>query len=88
MSSTSPAPRTNTLALVGFIAAFTIPIVGIVLGALALGQLRAPGNQESGAGLARWALVIGSILTLATVIFFIFWLSMFFSILDGRPIGS
>lgn len=87
MTSPTTAPRTNMLALIGFIAAFVIPVAGIILGAFALGQLRVPGNTESGAGLARWALVIGSVLTAFCVLFFILWAALFFSALTGQPLG-
>lgn len=88
MTTAAVAPRTNTLALVGFIAAFVIPIAGFVLGVLALGQLRAPGNRESGAGLARWALIIGCLGTLAQLVFFIIWISLFLSAMSGQSFGG
>ncbi|MGM1017318.1 MAG: DUF4190 domain-containing protein [Actinomycetota bacterium] len=78
------SPRTNTLALVGFIGAFVIPLVGIVLGILARRQLDAPGNQDTGRGLARWALVIGIIGTVLQTTFFIVWCALFFSALSGN----
>jgi hypothetical protein len=87
MTSSPTAPRTNTLALVSFIAAFVIPVGGFILGVFALRQLRAPGNTESGAGLARWALVIGALGTLFAVLFFILWGTLFFSALGGQPFG-
>ncbi|WP_435743619.1 DUF4190 domain-containing protein [Microbacterium sp. PMB16] len=85
MTTATAAPRTNTLALVGFIAAFMIPIAGFVLGVLAIRQLRVPGNGESGAGLARWALIIGSVGTLVQLVFFIVWISLFLSAINGQP---
>ncbi|WP_301112733.1 hypothetical protein [Microbacterium sp.] len=87
MTAPTSAPRTNTLALIGFIAAFVIPVAGFILGVFALRQLRAPGNTESGAGLARWALVIGAVLTVFSVLFFVLWASLFFSALNGQPFG-
>ena len=56
MTTATTAPRTNTLSLVGFIAAFVIPVAGLILGVFALRQLRAPGNLESGRGslAGRW----------------------------------
>jgi len=70
--------KTNLLALVGFIAAFVIPLAGVILSIFARRQLDAPGNTESGRGLARWAMVIGILGTLAQVAFFILWFSLFF----------
>ncbi|GAA2930232.1 hypothetical protein GCM10010458_11000 [Microbacterium luteolum] len=87
MTTATTAPRTNTLSLVGFIAAFVIPVAGLILGVFALRQLRAPGNLESGAGLARWAMVIGVLGALAQLIFFIVWFTLFFSALNGQSFG-
>lgn len=77
VSATSSAPRTNTLALVGFIAAFIIPVGGLVLGIIARRQLDASANVESGRGLARWAMIIGALGTVFQLGFFIVWLSLF-----------
>ncbi|WP_337006341.1 MULTISPECIES: DUF4190 domain-containing protein [unclassified Microbacterium] len=87
MTSASAAPRTNTLALVGFIAAFVIPVAGLILGIFALRQLHVPGNTESGAGLARWAIVIGSIISVFYVLFFIVWFSLFFTAINQSLVG-
>ena len=73
--TTTPVPRTNTLALVGFIASFMLPVVGIVLGVLARKQMDVSG--ESGRGLARAAVVIGILGTLFQLAFFVVWLSLF-----------
>lgn len=83
MTQTYP-PRTNTLALVGFIASFMIPIVGIVLGAMAQRQIAI--TKEGGRGLARAAVIIGALGTTFQVIFFIVWLSLFSTALSQAPI--
>ncbi len=70
----APAQKINTIALVGFIAAFVVPVAGIVLGAIGLNQTRVSG--EGGRGLARAAVVIGSLFTLFGVVLFIIWLSL------------
>jgi len=72
--TTNSVPRTNTLALVGFIASFMIPIVGIVLGVMARKQIQVSG--ESGRGLARAAVLIGVLGTLFQLAFFVVWLSL------------
>lgn len=77
-------PRTNTLALVGFIAAFVVPIAGLVLGILARNQLKRPGNVETGSGLARWAMILGALGTAATLIFLLLWVSIFISVVGGH----
>ena len=71
----TPVPRTNTLALVGFIASFMLPVVGIVLGVLARKQMDVSG--ESGRGLARAAVFVGILGTLFQLAFFAVWLSLF-----------
>ncbi|WP_158864254.1 DUF4190 domain-containing protein [Leifsonia sp. AG29] len=50
-------PGYNALAIVGFILAFFVNIVGIILGFVALGQIKRTGEQ--GRGLAIAAVVIG-----------------------------
>ncbi|MFS0793791.1 DUF4190 domain-containing protein [Microbacterium sp. 1P10AE] len=82
---TAPAPpRTNTLALVGFIAAFIVPIAGLVLGIIARNQLKRPGNVETGTGLARWAMILGALGSAATLVFFLVWLGLFVSLITGH----
>ncbi len=78
MTQYAAQAKTNLLALVGFIAAFMIPPAGVILSIFARRQLDAPGNIESGRGLARWAMVIGILGTLAQLGFFILWFSLFF----------
>lgn len=83
MTTTYP-PRTNTLALVGFIASFMIPIVGIVLGIMARRQIEV--SKEGGRGLARAAVYIGAAGATFQLIFFIVWLSLFTTALSQAPI--
>lgn len=75
--------RTNTLALVGFIASFVIPIVGIVLGAMARRQIEV--TREGGRGLARAAVIIGAVGAMVQTIFFVVWLSLFTTALSQAP---
>ncbi len=82
MSATYP-PRTNTLALVGFIASFMIPIVGIVLGAMAQRQIAM--TKEGGRGLARAAVIIGALGATFQLVFFIVWLSLFSAAMSQAP---
>jgi hypothetical protein len=77
MTETRLPPKTNTLALIGFIAAFMQPIVGIVLGVMAMRQIDV--SHEGGRGLARWAVIVGIVGTSLTGIFFIVWLVLFTS---------
>lgn len=50
-------PRTNTLAIIAFISSFFISLAGVIMGHLALKQIKRTG--EGGRGLAIAALVIG-----------------------------
>ncbi len=50
-------PGYNTLAIVGFILAFFVNLVGVILGFVALSQIKRTGEQ--GRGLAIAAIIIG-----------------------------
>lgn len=83
IAAPSSAPKTNLFALIGFIGAFVIPIVGIVLGAMATSQISR--THEPGRGLARGAIVVGMLGTLFQVGFFIVWATLFFGALGQIP---
>jgi hypothetical protein len=74
-------PRTNLMALLGFIGAFLVPVVGIVLGVLAQRQIAVTG--EEGAGLAKAGFIIGIAGTVFQVLFFVLWFVVFFGSLTG-----
>jgi len=78
--------RTNTLALVGFIASFMIPIAGLVLGILAIRQIEQ--THESGRGLARAATIIGLLGTVFQGLFFIVWLILFGQAFSHFPLTA
>lgn len=77
MTQIAAQPRTNTIALIAFIAAFVVPPAGFILSFFARRQLDALGNGESGRGLARWAMVVGLLGTLAQLAFFMLWAALF-----------
>ncbi|WP_217180332.1 hypothetical protein [Streptomyces sp. AC495_CC817] len=85
MTQIAAPAKTNTLALIAFISAFVIPIVGFILSFIARRQLDVPGNAETGRGLARWAMIVGALGTLAQVAFFILWAVLFFGALAQAP---
>ena len=71
-SAPAALPVTNTLAILSLIAAFIFPIVGVVLGHIALNQIAKTG--ENGRALALAGLIIGYIgISVATFA----WLSIF-----------
>jgi len=59
-------PGYNTMAIVGFILAFFVSIVGAVLGFVALSQIKRTGEQ--GRGLAIAAVIIGLVEVVLTII--------------------
>ena len=63
---------TNTLAILSLIAAFVVAPAGIVLGHLALGQIRRTGEQ--GNGLAKAGLILSYIFTGLWVIGIVIWI--------------
>ena len=84
MTSGAVAPKTNMVALIGFIGAFVLPVAGIVLGVLATRQIGI--TRESGRGLARWAIVVGSAGALFQLAFFVVWLVLFVSAFSSVPV--
>jgi hypothetical protein len=62
-------PRTNTLAIVGLILAFVVSVAGIIVSAIALGQIKKTG--EAGHGLAVAGVIVGIVVTLLYVIIII-----------------
>lgn len=66
----APAARGyNTMAIVGFILAFFVNIVGIILGFVALSQIKRTGEQ--GRGLAIAAIIIGFAEIILGIVFFV-----------------
>lgn len=63
------ASRWNTMAIVAFIVTFFINIVGIILGFIALSQIKRTGEQ--GRGLALAAIIIGFASIVLGIIFII-----------------
>jgi hypothetical protein len=61
--------KTNGMAIAGFVTSFFFPIVGIVLSAIALGQINRRGGR--GKGLATAGLVIGIVTVMLILLLFI-----------------
>ncbi|HXR44195.1 MAG TPA: DUF4190 domain-containing protein [Pseudolysinimonas sp.] len=75
MSATPPPPayatapaagKTNTLAIVALILGIVVPLGGIIVGPIALGQIKRTG--ESGRGLAIAGIIIGAVVILFYII--------------------
>lgn len=72
------APRaTNALAIVSFVGAFFVSLVGIICGHIALSQIKRTG--EGGKGFAVAGLVIGYISIGAALLVFLFWIILMIS---------
>ena len=61
--------RTNPLAIIALVAAFVAPIVGFVLGFVAMAQTKKRG--EAGRGLALAAVIVGGAITVLYIAVFI-----------------
>ena len=61
----APARPTNTLAIIALVGAFVIPLAGIIVGFIALGQIKKTG--EGGHGLALAGVILG-------IVFSVLWL--------------
>jgi peptidyl-prolyl cis-trans isomerase B (cyclophilin B) len=68
MTEAAPAagPKTNVLAIIAIIAAFVFAPVGIVLGFIALNQIKT--SHEAGRGLALAGVILGFVFTLLWLI--------------------
>jgi Domain of unknown function (DUF4190) len=62
--------KTNTLAIVALVAAFFVPIAGIICGHIALGQIKRTG--ENGRPLALWGTILGYVFTAMYVLLILF----------------
>ena len=69
---------TNTMAIIALIASIVVSLVGVILGHIALSQIKKSG--ESGRGLAIAALIIGYIGIAAWVIGIFIWIAVIASV--------
>ncbi len=75
MTEPTPAPvptgrPTNVLAIISLVAAFLLPLAGIITGHIALGQIKKTG--EAGHGLALAGTILCYVFTAFYIILFIF----------------
>ncbi|MEV8337548.1 DUF4190 domain-containing protein [Leucobacter sp. NPDC077196] len=71
------APRTNTMSIIAFVGSFLLSFSGIILGAIALHQIKR--TREQGRGLAIAAIIIGSVGAAIAVIWSAFMMVLMFS---------
>lgn len=76
----APAPQEkyNVMAIVGFILAFFVNIVGVILSFIALSQIKKTG--EKGHGLALAGVIIGLVSLVISIIYVIFVVSVIGSV--------
>ena len=74
-----PGPGYNPLAIVALLLAFAIPPAAIVLGHVALGQIRRSGQKGRDVGII--ALVLGYVLTAFVVIALLIWLAVIITVI-------
>ena len=67
--SSAPEQKTNTLAIVALILGILIPIAGIVVGHISLGQIKKTG--ENGRGLALTGTILGYVFSVLWIIFWV-----------------
>jgi hypothetical protein len=66
----APGGTTNVLAIIALIAAFVFPLAGIVIGHIALGQIKRTG--ENGHGLALWGTILGYVFSVIWILVIVF----------------
>lgn len=79
----TPAPATNTMAILALIFGIIIAPLGIVFGFIARGQIKRTG--ESGDGLALAGIIIGGIFTLLFVLYIIFFIVIVSAAVSSIP---
>jgi len=65
----APAGKTNTMAIVALILGIVLPLGGIIVGHIALSQIKKTG--EAGRGLALTGTILGYVLTALYIIIFV-----------------
>lgn len=70
VASATSSTKTNTLAIIAIICAILFPPIGLVLGIVALSQIKK--NKEGGKGLAIGSIVVSSILIIGYVLIWVF----------------
>jgi Sec-independent protein secretion pathway component TatC len=81
----SSSEKTNTLAIVSLVVALFVPLVGAILGHVAMGQIKKTGEQ--GRGIALAGVIIGWVFTalaiLAAILYVIPFLVLGVDVLGG-----
>lgn len=78
--------KTNLLAIISLCASFIVPVAGVVLGHLAISQIRR--TREEGLGLARAGLIVGYVYCGLIAVFFVIWLSLFLRVFNESGLSA
>ncbi|RKW70693.1 DUF4190 domain-containing protein [Galactobacter caseinivorans] len=73
------APKTNTMAIVGFVLAFVVNIAGLIVSIIARKQIKQSG--EGGAGLALAGIIISSI----SIVLSLLWVALIIIAVAANP---
>ncbi|MCM2325812.1 MAG: DUF4190 domain-containing protein, partial [Candidatus Woesearchaeota archaeon] len=76
--------KTSVMAIFALVFAFIFPLVGLILGFIALSKIKKTG--EGGRGLAIAALIISALLFLVNLVFLMIFMSAFFGVLNPQKL--
>lgn len=74
---------TNTMAILSLVFAFIFPLLGLIFGIVARGQIKQTGEQ--GEGLAMAGIIISSVFIVLIVLFFVFFFVVFGAAVNSLP---
>lgn len=77
--ATAPGAPTSGMAISALVLSFFIPIVGIILGFIARGEIKNSQGQKSGDNLANLAIFLGFIFSAFYILYFIMFVGFFSS---------
>ena len=80
----APRSGTNVLAIISLIAAFVVPLAGIITGHIALSQIRR--THEEGHGIAKAGLILGYVFTGLGILFFIVYFIFIASVIANTSV--
>lgn len=74
---------TNTMAILALVFAFIFPLLGLIFGIVARGQIKTSGEQ--GDGLALAGIIISAVFMILAVLFFVFFFAVFGAAVSSVP---
>jgi hypothetical protein len=84
----APGMRTNVMAIVALVLGLTVPVAGIIVGHIAMSQIKRTG--EDGHGMALAGTIIGYVFTITILLFVVgyllFFVAMFSTVLTTTTV--